>query len=499
MKRIYIFIILALTAISGFAQSLQQQSIEFQSSPALKDALVAVHVQTLSGDELLNIHANKRLVPASNMKLITTGAALHALGGTYSFPTEIGYSGKIVDSILTGDIYIIGKGDPTTGMKDELSIPLESIFKDWKNIIQNAGIKEIEGRIIGDARYYEGMLEHGSWSWEDIGTYYGTGVSALSFYGNVLDFRMETGEKLGDSISIKQTYPSTPWMKFINKASTGKEKTGDQVYMYSTYLSPTAEFRGTFAVDRRPKTLSCSNKFSEYTLAKYFSNYLLENGIKAKKGAADCGLVFGAPKLAHIDSIVVIGKTFSNTLDKIALRTNYISDNFYAEALLKKLGKEYEGSADYDASIKALKEIIAKISGKNLAGAHIKDGSGLSRQNYLSAEFITKFLVGMSKSESFESFVASIPNPGAKGTMDNFLIKQADDLRSRIFLKSGSMNNIRAYSGYILPKGFSSVDTMTNAERKEIIVFSIICNNFTAPQSQVQRAIEKLVLSIATN
>ncbi len=499
MRRIYILVILFLTAISGFSQSFHQQCVEFQSNSALKNAVLGVHAKKLNGEELINIYANKRLVPASNMKLITTGAALHALGSDYKFPTEIGYFGEIIDSVLVGDLYIIGKGDPTIGMKDELSIPLENIFSEWKKIIQEAGIKEIEGRVIGDGRYYEGMLEHGSWSWEDIGTYYGTGCSALCFYGNVLDFRMESGEKIGDNLSIKQTYPLTPWMTFINNGSTGREKTGDRVYMFGSHLATIAEFRGTFAVDRRPKTLSCSNKFSEYTLAKYFSDYLANNGINCKDGAADCGYVFGAPKIAHPDSIVVIGKTFSNSLFRIALRTNYISDNLYAEALLKKIGKEYEGSADYEASLKALREVVAKIVGKNLTGAHIKDGSGLSRQNYLSPEFITSFLIGMSKSDSFESFIESLPNPSEEGTMETFMAKEPKEIIYRIFLKSGSLSNVRSFSGYILPQGCSDINEMTASQRKEIIAFSIICNNFTASQSQVQKAIEKLVLSLATN
>ncbi len=498
MKKLYIITIALLATLSSFSQSFQQQSIEFQSHPALKDAIISLHVKKISGEELINIYGNKRLIPASTLKLLTTGSALHALGSDYRFSTELGYSGRIEDGVLFGDLYIIGKGDPTIGMKDALSIPLDKIFGEWKNIIQNAGIKEIQGRVIGDGRYYEGMLEHSTWSWEDIGTYYGTGGSALSFYGNVLDFRMESGNKLGDSVSIKQSYPITPWMTFINKASTGREKTGDQVYMFGNNLAPIAEFRGTFAMDRRPKTLCCSNKFSEYTLAEYFSNYLFNNGIICKEEAADCGYVFRAPEIVPIDSIIIIGKTLSNTLDKIALRTNYISDNFYAEALLKKLGKEYEGSAEYDASTRALRRIITQIIGKSISGVQIKDGSGLSRQNYISSEFMTNFLIGMSKSPSFESFLTSIPNPGSKGTVDIFLIKEPEEIRARIFLKSGSMNNIRCYSGYILPKGCSDINKMSNVEKKEIIAFSILCNNFTSSQGQVQKAIESLILSLAT-
>ncbi len=499
MRAIYILIILVLTAFNGFAQSFQQQSVEFQSSPALKNAVIGVSVKKISGEEIININANTRLVPASNMKLITTGAALHDLGCDFRFSTELGYTGRIVNGILLGDLYIIGKGDPTIGMKDALSISLEQIFNNWKKILQNAGINAIEGRVIGDGRYYDGMPENGTWGWEDIGTYYGTGGSALSFYGNSLDFRMESGNQIGDSLRITQTYPVTPWMKFINKASTGVEKTGDQVYMYTTNLTTLAEFRGTFAVDRKPKTLSCSNKFAEYTLGKYFSNYLIENGISVKEEAADCGLIFGAPSIAKPDSIVVIGTTYSNTLDKIAARTNYVSDNFYAEALLRYLGKKHEGSAEYSPSVRALRKVLGNIAGKNLTGAYIKDGSGLSRQNYLSTEFITYFLIGMSKSKSFESFFTSIPSPGAPGSMESFMAKQPKEIRSRIFLKSGSMNGVKAYSGYILPKDCFDITQMTPSEKKDIIAFSIICNNFIVPQSQVQKEIEKLVLSIANN
>ena len=150
----------------GAAQPNQLQKSITQTitrHPALSGALVGVSVRDMDGGEIAQWNPQQRMIPASNMKLVTTGTALHSLGADYTFKTAIGYTGTITDGILDGDIYIIGGGDPTLGAdaKDFGRLP----FSEWTGILLKAGIKAVHGRIIGDSRLWEGYLELGDWTY----------------------------------------------------------------------------------------------------------------------------------------------------------------------------------------------------------------------------------------------------------------------------------------------------------------------------------------------
>ena len=174
----------AQTKLQTKAAELQNTIRAITGDPTFAEATISFCARTGDGNPLIDIDADNMVIPASNMKLISTGAALHTLGPDYRFRTQIGHDGKIIDGILKGNLYIIGGGDPTLGSKDSIAAPLERTFAQWEKIVREADIRRIEGRIIGDGRYFDGMQEHPSWLWSDIGTYYGCGATGLMFYEN---------------------------------------------------------------------------------------------------------------------------------------------------------------------------------------------------------------------------------------------------------------------------------------------------------------------------
>ncbi len=155
---------------------------------ALKSSVFGVLAVTEGGDTLACWNSDQRMVPASTMKLITTGMAIHLLGPDFKYITRIGYSGIIKDGTLDGDLYIVGGGDPTIASKDSISISRTDLFRQWKSFLDKAGIKRVSGNVIGDGRYFDGPMEHDTWSYQDIGTAYGAGLNGLSFYENAQDF-----------------------------------------------------------------------------------------------------------------------------------------------------------------------------------------------------------------------------------------------------------------------------------------------------------------------
>jgi D-alanyl-D-alanine carboxypeptidase/D-alanyl-D-alanine-endopeptidase (penicillin-binding protein 4) len=176
--------------------------------------------------------------------------------------------------------------------------------------------------------------------------------------------------------------------------------------MYASEYVPYAEVRGSFAIDRKAKTEEFANKFGAYTYAYYFCNYLKTKGIEVSQGPADVRLgrvrsnlesqEYG-PYAAKVDGLKVIGSTYSPSLKRIARATNLKSDNFYAETLLRTLGRRMHHSASYDSSYVALGDVLKKI-GADPSKVSIADGSGLSRHNYVSPEYFVRFLSAMMES-----------------------------------------------------------------------------------------------------
>ena len=122
-------------------------------------------------------------------------------------------------------------------------------------------------------------------------------------------------------------------------------------------------------------------------------------------------------------------------------------------------------------------------------GLHIDDGSGLSRQNYVSADFLCRFLKAMMSSPAYSDYLYSLPYPGGNGTLQFNMKSYPEELRTRIRVKSGSMNGIRCYSGYVLPRESGG----------KTIIFSILTGNSTASTWKVRQLLDKLMATIAEN
>ncbi len=488
MRKILIIVVSSILSVAwASAQeqlSLQKQIEEITADPALEQAVISICARTGDGRTLVDIDADNMLVPASNMKLISTGAAMHILGADYRFETKIGYRGSVDDGVLNGDLYIIGGADPTIGSKDSIAVSLEKNFEDWANLIRKAGIRRINGHIIGDGRYFEGMAENPTWLWNDLGTYYGAGATGLMFYENMQSFSVRAGKEVGSPLSIEPTYPDAPWMDFRYDCETGKAGTGDQLYMYISDLAPIAVIRGTFGVDRASKRLDCSNKYPEYTCASYFTDYLKNHGLPCSQGPADLKLCSFRERE---DSLIVLGSTSSPTLKRIVFETNRASNNLYAETLFKAVSKKITGNACYDSCYVALNSVLKDLA-VNTEGSNVTDGSGLSRKNYLSADFFCRFLEAMMSSPCFEDYVSTLASPGDSGTLSYNLSKSPAELKKRIKVKSGSMDGVRCYSGYIIP---------TEGSKDETIIFSIMTNNCTSPSWKVRQLLDKMMASLA--
>lgn len=439
----------------------------------LKGALLGVSVKDMSGKSVAAYNASTRMVPASNLKLVTTGTALHAFGPAHRFSTAIGYTGTITDGTLEGDVYILGGGDPSLGAKDTLALKADALFWKWKTLLRDAGIQRIHGRIVGDGNAYEGMLEQASWNYDDVGTYYGAGMSALSFYENAVDYRVGPAQA-GEPVQLTQLYPETPWMHLGNLSVTSPAGTPNTLYMYTTDLAPYGELRGAYPLERRPKTEHFANKFGDLTCAYYFWKNLRDTGWEVTGGYARTdryGFLQG-PDFVPADKAGVpvrIGATESAPLADLSKRTNWDSDNFYAEALFRAMGESATGHTGPDSCLVAVRDVLQDL-GLPFDGISQADGCGLSRKNLVSADWMTRYLLSMTRSPAFGAFLESLPQPG-QGTLSMIRLQNGE----RIRCKSGSMEGVLCYSGYIL-----------DSAGKPLYAFSILTNGITVPLSELR-------------
>ncbi len=494
--------------LNGRAGNLNGRLADILSGEEFDGASVSILALTAAGDTLLCADAHRQLIPASNLKLVTTALALHALGPDYHYRTSIGHTGTVTDGILHGDLYIIGGGDPTLGSHNRIAEPLDSVFARWLGFVRAAGIERIDGYVIGDGRFFPGMMEQESWQLNDSGTYYGSGVSGLSFYENELDFRVAPGAAEGDPLDISPVWPELPWMTFSYACSTGPADGRNTLYFYTSGFAPYGQMRGRLASDRKPRTEAAANKFPEYTVASYFFDYLQENGVTCTMRPADLGPVFSPQERSFsapdAGSLSVIGSTESPSLGRIVGVTNRDSNNMYAETLMKTLGREIAGEGTYEGAYRAEAGLLAMLGGSRSSAFDnpdvgkasggltdvekvvIRDGSGLSREDHVSAAFLCSLLRAMMDSPAGPAFVGSLPWPGSEGTLASVLKAVPTSERPRLRMKSGSMGGVRCFSGYILPSDDQTDD--------DTVLFSILVNNYGVPTYKIQRKIEEIIL-----
>ncbi len=489
------------SATAGIPRTAAQQAItKIRGQEPLRTALVGVFAVRADGDTVAALDIRQRLVPASNVKLLTTGLALHTLGADYRFETRLAYSGTVdEEGRLTGDLYILGGGDPTTGSRSDCATPLDQTFASWMKLLQDAGIRCIEGRVLGDPRYFgDPMSQNLGWTYDDLGTNYGAGPQGLNFFENAQNFYVTPGPTVGSAPYVRPRYPDTPWMQYAVQATTGPARSTNSLYYVNTEFGPYGQVAGSFPIDRKGYTFECSNRFGAYTCAYYFYTYLQTRGIVVKEGFGDVtpqgrirkDLDFKEirGRAAAWKDLRVLGATQSPRLSEIVRDTNGDSDNFYAETLLRTLSRQAGRSSSQEDCQTTAEKLLQSLGLRTDNVCQQFDGSGLSRKNYVSPEFFVRFLRKMTTLPVWDAYFASLPVPGKKGTLETLFPNATQEFKDRIHMKSGSMNGVRCYSGYILS---------ADGNPQHTIVFSLMINNCTAGSWLVNPAIYGIIEALA--
>ena len=389
---------------------------------SLEHASVSIYaVQMDTGKILVDQNSDLSLNPASCMKIVTTAAALHLLGAQNRFETHLEYDGVIDnEKTLHGNLYIRGGGDPCLGSnRISSSLSWEKQIEAWTKAVLKLGIRKIEGKVIGDATKWEKALAVPSWSWEDLGNYYGAGACALSFHENYYSLYFKPGKELGESARILRTDPLIPTLTFQNEVKTGPKGSGDCACIYGSEFSPLQYVRGTIP-----------SGVSEFPIKGAIPDPAVFCGDLLDKALQEKGIAIGGLNAAEKNKRVVFHTTSSPTIGEIVYWTNQKSINLYAEHLLKKIGEVVNNEGSTQSGVKVI-TAFWKTQNIDLGGFHMEDGSGLSRKNLITAKQLVSILLNMKKSDLFPVFFQSLP-------------QKTEAIRA----KDGYMSQVRCYAGY---------------------------------------------------
>jgi D-alanyl-D-alanine carboxypeptidase/D-alanyl-D-alanine-endopeptidase (penicillin-binding protein 4) len=447
----------------------------------LKGAFFSVKLVSLeTGKTIFEYNPEIKMIPASIQKVITTGIGLVSLGENYTFKTPVYYDGTITaDSVVNGNLYVVGGGDPALGSKNFPDASPETVFNKIASGLKNAGISVISGKIIADDSYFDGNHStsetvHPSWELEDIGSHYGAGVHGLNFCENAFTVKISCKESAGIVIRPEYPYSEIVMPNIISDITMIHRDSLPDVVPFSSPEANRYILRGDMPAEKET-WLDCALQNPAGAFAFWLREYLNYAGIHVYYNSFDSAGYSKKYLLTEIES---------PPYKELARFINYTSNNLFADAVFKNISKITTGETSFAKSSTNMNSLLKTLK-LNTQDIRIVDGSGLSRHNLITAGFMCEYLRAIK--QHVPDFHLSLPSPGTeKSTLRYFMSSYTGkNVKERIFLKSGSMTGVLNYAGYIVDKSGN------------IMCVTIMTNNFTCKTKDIKPKLERLVYLIS--
>jgi len=444
-------------------------------------------VQDEGGRVLYARHGDHLFVPASNLKLFTTAAALEKLGPDYVFHTTVESDAAPDAQGRVGDLYLVGRGDPDLGARRfpysyrSLPQPPDTFIQEMADQLQARGVREITGKLIADDRYFLWEPFAPNWAVDDVAWGYGAPVSALAFDDNSLTLHVLPGEKVGDAAWVR-VEPVPDYYLLRNALQTSAAGTEKNYLLQRQPGSMEIHVWGQIPADAHEDVATIAIADPPRLIIEKFSAALRTRGIVVNN---ECEVLHrthvDAPSPPSPTPRVVLAEHQSPPLSQIIKVINKESENLHAEMLLRTLGRVTQNEGSREGGIKALNAFAAQ-AGISPGELHASDGSGLSRDNLVTPSAITQLLSFMGKSPRFPVYLDSLPVAGVDGTLVHRFAESA--VKGRIHAKTGSLEHVNTLSGYmVLPTG-------------KRLAFAILANNQDGSNQSCQPVLDALAMEI---
>ena len=457
-------------------QQLQRDLDGILADPVLSHGTWGVLVRSLkTKDVLYSLNPRKLLLPASNMKVVTLAAAADRLGWSYAYETKLYTTGRIDGGVLAGDLIVVGSGDPSVGAADGSA---SRLFDEWADRLKQLGVRTIAGRVVGDDEAFDDVTLGFGWSWDDLPDDYAAGVGALQFNENAVAVTVAPGPAAGDYTAVA-VEPAGSGISVTSTARTSASGTATALTTKRLPGNQRLEIGGTIAADAKSAVLTVSVDNPTLFFVESLRRALIARGIDVRGPAVDADEIGGAPS----GSAAPIATHRSPPLSTLAVRLMKASQNQYAETLFKTLGLGPERTATA-AGGRTVAQAVFERWGVGAGQLIQRDGSGLSRYDFVTADALVTILTHIYEDEALRGpFDASLPIAGRDGSLRNRMKDTAAE--GKAHAKTGSMSQVRTLSGFV-----------TDAD-DEPLVFSILANNFDTTPDVINRATDAIVVKLA--
>jgi serine-type D-Ala-D-Ala carboxypeptidase/endopeptidase (penicillin-binding protein 4) len=462
--------------------------------PELAQAMVGIKVASLdTGRVLFESNANKLLRPASNMKLYTVAAAIDRLTPDYHFVTSV-YARARPDSagVVRGDLTIYGRGDPSIAARFNSGNYFKGI-DDLAARIVAAGVKRVEGDLVGDESYFTGPQYGSGWNWDDLTWWYGAEVSALTVNDNALDLFVKPGMQLGAQ-AVVTTGPPDPLLRIINKVTTSPKGTRRDLLVYRALASDELEVSGSIALDDPGYTGGVGISRPALLFVYLLRASLAQQGVVITgKSRTITQPISMATAGTDVSGLVEVATLQSPPLSMVAAQTLKPSQNLYTELILRTLGKAVAPAptstpmridrTTEEAGIEIVRAFLTE-AGVMASPLALNDGSGLSRNDMITAEASLQLLTYMHRHRYAAAFRDALPIAGVDGTLRNRL--KGTVAENNLRAKTGTLSSASSLSGYV-----------TTAAGEQL-VFSIMVNNYPPGMSAPSVCIDPIAILLAS-
>jgi D-alanyl-D-alanine carboxypeptidase/D-alanyl-D-alanine-endopeptidase (penicillin-binding protein 4) len=512
---LYLFVALNLYAAPRKPPKSAQQTLAARiaaivNQPSMASAYWGIDVLDLeSGQVIYSFNSNHLFLPASNVKLLTTSAALALAGPDYRVRTTIETTGKLdSEGRLLGDLAIVGRGDPNISgrvmpyqLKTERISPPTQVLEELADQLVQKGLKTVDGDLIGDDTFYSPQRYGEGWAYDDLQWIDGAPVSALSFNDNVVFIKIHAGDQPGDKALVTMD-PDNTYYELDNRIVTSAAGTQRKIGIHHDSGSSRIVMWGNLPLKDPGLTEALAVEDPADFTAQIFRGLLQKRGItvtgKTRTRHNELAQFFdqpqpkspvisvlnGSPVMAA-DPVpissqpVVLAEHISLPLLEDVRVTNKTSQNLHAELDLRLIGRLNGGSGSFEDGSAALRQFLLQ-AGLKPDEFFLLDGSGLSRRDLITPAAMVQLLLYASRQPWGAAFQETLPVAGVDGSLaERFVNTPANGL---VHAKTGTLGHVNALSGY--------GETVSGRR----FVFSIFCNNHNLPSSKVVAAIDSIVV-----
>lgn len=448
------------------------------------------------GDTLYSHNADKLFMPASNQKIVTGAVGLTQLGAEYQWRTAVELRGTKKGATFTGDIVLHGRGDPSwsDAMRGGKA---SSALAPIADALNKRGITRVVGNIVAEGDAFSDAIYGFGWAFDDFDFGYSAPVDELFFNEGFFTLKVKAGQQNGKLLSVASS-PLKDYPRVVVRAVARErsDTSGGNRALEATWDSTasTVIVTGTLPMGDS-SSIELSYRHPNDAAIAALREVLAERKIvvaapkragpvrdkpKAPQASAGFEQVFVKPVATRaMDTLVVLA---SPPLRDVLKRLEKPSQNQMAEILYKTAALEKTGFGRAD-SARALVQRQLVEWGVAPEAIAVRDGSGLSRHDYVAPRALVQILDKMRRSPLFDVFYAALPIAGVDGTVASRMRNTA--AANNVHAKTGTLDKARSLSGYV-----------TTADG-QMLVFSFLCNNFTVSTRNVERVQDAISVRLA--